>query len=218
MRQIKQESNVTHARQKIMKSRTAKKGEILYLDILSVCTQVKEKKVKMEQYGIVRSIRNGKSKHEKIQKESMVCFATVSEAKRAMTDIEHNCTMKDGVQKFTRVKKKQKYTESNTVRRETDNNSRGPPRPLDCENHRGIKLITRLRVGLSHLREWKLKYSFQDTLNPICSCDFDVAVSISHHILRCSMYNDERHTLLSTIKIIDCRLLDVAETVLIKTF
>ena len=31
------------------------------------------------------------------------------------------------------------------------------------------------------------------------------------------MCNDERHTLLSTIKNIDCRLLDVTETVLIKT-
>ena len=31
------------------------------------------------------------------------------------------------------------------------------------------------------------------------------------------MYNDERHTLLSTIKNTDCRLLDVTETVLIKT-
>ena len=30
------------------------------------------------------------------------------------------------------------------------------------------------------------------------------------------MYNDERYTLLSTIKNIDCRLLDVTETVLIK--
>ena len=31
------------------------------------------------------------------------------------------------------------------------------------------------------------------------------------------MYNDERHTLLTTIKSIDCRLVDVTETVLIKT-
>ena len=31
------------------------------------------------------------------------------------------------------------------------------------------------------------------------------------------MYNDERHTLLSTIKNIDCRLLDVTETASIKT-
>ena len=30
------------------------------------------------------------------------------------------------------------------------------------------------------------------------------------------MYNDERYTLLSTIKNIDCRLLDVTETVLTK--
>ena len=31
------------------------------------------------------------------------------------------------------------------------------------------------------------------------------------------MYNDERHTLLSTVKNINCRLLDVTETALIKT-
>ena len=31
------------------------------------------------------------------------------------------------------------------------------------------------------------------------------------------MYNDERHTLLRTIKNIDCRFLGVTETVLIKT-
>ena len=37
------------------------------------------------------------------------------------------------------------------------------------------------------------------------------------YILQCPMYNDERHTLLSTIKNIDCRLLDVTETALIKT-
>ena len=31
------------------------------------------------------------------------------------------------------------------------------------------------------------------------------------------MYNDERHTLVSTIKNINCRLLDVTGTILIKT-
>ena len=33
--------------------------------------------------------------------------------------------------------------------------------------HREMKLITRLHVGLSHLREHKFKHSFQDILNPI---------------------------------------------------
>ena len=91
-----------------------------------------------------------------------------------------------------------------------------PNNVFNCENHRGIKLITRLRVGPSHLREHKFKHSFQDTLNPICSCGFDVE-STSHYSLHFPMYNDKRYTLLSTIKSIDCRLLDVTETILIKT-
>ena len=73
-----------------------------------------------------------------------------------------------------------------------------PKNVFICKNHRGIKLITRLRVGHSHLREHKLKHRFHDTLNPICSSGFDVE-STSHYILYCPMYNDERQTLLSTI-------------------
>ena len=52
--------------------------------------------------------------------------------------------------------------------------------------HREMKLITRLHVGLSHLREHKFKHSFQDILNPICCCGFDVE-STSHYILPCPM-------------------------------
>ena len=76
---------------------------------------------------------------------------------------------------------------------------------FNCENHKGIKLITKLRIGLSHLREHKFKYSFQDKSNPICSCDFD-AESNSHYDFHCPMYSDEKHTLLSTVKtlILDC--------------
>ena len=38
---------------------------------------------------------------------------------------------------------------------------------FNCHNPKGVKLLTRLRLGLSHLREHKFKYSFQDSLNPI---------------------------------------------------
>ena len=69
---------------------------------------------------------------------------------------------------------------------------------FSCENHRGIKLITRLRVDLSYLREHKFKHSFQDTLNPILSCRFDIALT-SHYVL-CPIHNYGSHTLLSTIK------------------
>ena len=91
-----------------------------------------------------------------------------------------------------------------------------PNNVFKSENQRRIKLITRLRVGLSHLRGHKFKHSFHDTLNPIWSCRFDVELT-SHYILHRPMYNNERHTLLSIVKNIDCRLLDVTETALIKT-
>ena len=43
----------------------------------------------------------------------------------------------------------------------------------------GIKLITRLRLGFSHLREHKFKHNFRDTLNPLCSGTiFCVAISL----------------------------------------
>ena len=39
-----------------------------------------------------------------------------------------------------------------------------------CHNPKGIKLLTRLRLGLSHLREHKFKHGFLNSLNPVCSC------------------------------------------------
>ena len=65
-------------------------------------------------------------------------------------------------------------------------------------NPKGIKLLTRLRVGLSHLREHKFKHSFQDTLNPICNCGEDIETT-SHYLLHCQDYLEERKTLLNTI-------------------
>ena len=70
---------------------------------------------------------------------------------------------------------------------------------FNCHNPKGIKFITRLRLGLSHLREHKFKHSFQDSLNPFCSCGLDIE-STAHFLLHCPMYITERHTLLSTIK------------------
>ena len=84
-----------------------------------------------------------------------------------------------------------------------------------CHNPKGIKFITRLRLGLSHLREHKLKYSFQDSLNPFYSCGLDIE-STAHYLLHRPTYITERRTLLSTIGNIDNNLLDLYEPVLIK--
>ena len=60
---------------------------------------------------------------------------------------------------------------------------------VNCHSPKGIKLITRLRLGLSHFREHKFRHNFQDTLNPICSCGDDIESTI-HYLLHCPNYLD----------------------------
>ena len=64
----------------------------------------------------------------------------------------------------------------------------------NCHNPRGICLITRRRLGLSHLREHKFKHGFQDTLNPLCSCGNDVE-STKYFLLHSTQFANERRTL-----------------------
>ena len=64
---------------------------------------------------------------------------------------------------------------------------------FNCCNLKGIKLITRLRLELSHLREHKFKHNFQNCLNPLCSCCSSIE-SASHFLLHCPIFHDKRHT------------------------
>ena len=77
----------------------------------------------------------------------------------------------------------------------------------------GICLITKLRLGLSHLREHKFKHGFQDMLNPLCSCGNDVE-STEHFLLHCPQFVNERRTLLSTLDNLNCSLLENTSKVL----
>ena len=91
-----------------------------------------------------------------------------------------------------------------------------PSNVFNCNSHKGIRLITRLRVGMSHLREHKFKHNFQDCLNPICSCGLDIE-STSHFLLHCPTFNDEPYTLLSTLNNTDCKLLELTKSSLSQT-
>ena len=74
-----------------------------------------------------------------------------------------------------------------------------------CHRPPGLKLITRLRLGLSHLRLHKFKHNFQDTLNPICSCG-TVKTTI-HYLLHCPNFSNERLILFSKLQSIDENIL-----------
>ena len=77
-------------------------------------------------------------------------------------------------------------------------------------NPYGIKLLTRLRLGLSHLNEHKFKHGFNDTTNPICVCGGGIE-SINHFFLHFLEYFEARQTLFDNIQSIDKMLLSKNE-------
>ena len=79
---------------------------------------------------------------------------------------------------------------------------------FNYNSSKGLKFVTRLRLGLSRLREHKFKHSFQDSVNPLCSCSLDVESTI-YYFLHRPLFTIERHTLLNTISQIDNKLLVV---------
>ena len=87
---------------------------------------------------------------------------------------------------------------------------------FNCYNQKGIRLMTRLRLGLSHLREHKFNHNFQNCINPLCSCGMDIE-STSRIFLNFPLFDNKRITLLSTLNTIDCILLETNEYSLIET-
>ena len=54
---------------------------------------------------------------------------------------------------------------------------------------KGLKLLTRLRLGLSHLREHKFRYNFNDaTIDPFCLCGTNSLETSEHFFLHCPTY------------------------------
>ena len=76
-----------------------------------------------------------------------------------------------------------------------------------CSNLKRVQLLTRLRLGLSHLREHKFKHNFQDTINPTWNCGEGIETSC-HYLLHCLLYySNERQALLNVIQGIDNSIL-----------
>ena len=79
----------------------------------------------------------------------------------------------------------------------------------------GIKLLTRLRLGLSYLSEHKFNHNFQDTINPLCPCSLE-SESTTHFIMRCQNFTDFRKCLMNKPIKIDSCILTLDKTSLTK--
>ena len=63
-------------------------------------------------------------------------------------------------------------------------------------DHVGLKLLTRLRLGFSHLNEHRFRHNFQDCINPLCSCSLDIE-DTSHYLLHCHHFVQHRIDLMN---------------------
>ena len=82
---------------------------------------------------------------------------------------------------------------------------------FNCHNPKGVKLLTRLRLGLSHLHYHKFKRRFQDSLNPICNCGTDVDTT-THYLRHYPLFSDERLILINNIRNIDNIILNLNDS------
>ena len=80
------------------------------------------------------------------------------------------------------------------------------------QSTKGVRLLARLHLGLSHLREHKFNHNFQDCLNPLCFCGNEIETS-THYLLHCPTYTNERMTFLNKIKSVNCSILELSDAV-----
>ena len=86
----------------------------------------------------------------------------------------------------------------------------------NIHNPLGVKYLTRLRIGFSHLKEHKFKHNFQDSIDPMCSCSSGIETTI-HFFLHCANFNIQRQTLFDKIVTIDANILTENEDSIVNT-
>ena len=79
----------------------------------------------------------------------------------------------------------------------------------------GLKLLTRLRLGLINLNEHRFNRNFRNCITPLISCSLN-AVSTVHLFLHCHHFHNIRAKLLNSLVVIDMNLLKLSEEQLTK--
>ena len=66
----------------------------------------------------------------------------------------------------------------------------------------GLRLLTRLTLGLSHLNKQKFNRSFKNCVNTPCTCSLEIK-STSHFFLHSDHYNNICSAFLNELKFLD---------------
>ena len=66
----------------------------------------------------------------------------------------------------------------------------------------GLKLLMRLRLQFSHLKEHKFRHGFGDTVRPVCGCNAETE-DTEHFLLHCHFYSIQISELFNNINKVD---------------
>ena len=88
-----------------------------------------------------------------------------------------------------------------------------------CNIHNpiGLKLLTRLILGLSHLTEHKFKHNFQDYINPLCTSSSEIE-SLSHFFLHRHYFTNICSTLFSELPSVDANIAKFLDNEIVDLF
>ena len=87
---------------------------------------------------------------------------------------------------------------------------------FNINNPLGLKLLIRLRIGFSHLKEHKFKHSFQDSIDPLYSCGNDIESTV-HFFLHYQNFTTQRQTLLNKLESINASIMTENENSVVTT-
>ena len=62
----------------------------------------------------------------------------------------------------------------------------------------GLKFLTRLRLGFSHLNEPRFRHNFQECINPLRSCSLETESTL-HYLLHCHHFSQNRINLMNSV-------------------
>ena len=62
----------------------------------------------------------------------------------------------------------------------------------------GLKFLSILRLGFSHLNENRFRHNFQDCLNSLCSCSIEIE-DTSRYLLHCHNFSHHRVDLMNSV-------------------
>ena len=88
---------------------------------------------------------------------------------------------------------------------------------FNINNPLGLKLLTRLRISFSHLKEHEFKHNSQDSVDPLCTCRNDIEPTV-HFFFHFPNFTTRRQTLLNKLKSINASIMAENESSVVRTF